>query len=92
MEHNEWVLRRVDEAPWEKRKERRLGTETGENSSLSWNLTVEIKEEIPEGERRKTAEDSVSSERSGKADVLCRNENFVHRPAAALSCWAPAEE
>lgn len=50
------------------------------------------KGEIPEGERWKTAEDSVSSERSGNADVLCRKENFAHRPAAALSDWAPAEE
>lgn len=40
---NGWYSR-VDEAPWERRKERRLGTETEENSSPSWSLTVEIKE------------------------------------------------
>lgn len=35
------------------------------------------KGEIPEGERWKTAEDSVSSKMAGNADVLCRKENFV---------------
>lgn len=51
-----------------------LGTETGkfitELKSDSGN-----KEEIPAGERWKTAEDSMSFERSDNADVLCRKEN-----------------
>lgn len=50
------------------------------------------KGEIAEGHRWKTAEDSVSSKRSGNADVLCRKENFVHQLAATMSRWAPAEE
>lgn len=88
---NGWYSR-VDEAPWERRKERRLGTEMGGKFITELESDSGNKGEIPEGERWKTAEDSVSSERSGNADVLCRKENFVHRPAAALSCWVPTEE
>lgn len=50
------------------------------------------KEEIPAGERWKTAEDSVSSERSDNADVLCRKENCACQLAAALSHWLPLQE
>lgn len=87
---NGWYSR-VDETPWERRKERSLGTETGkfitEPKSDSGN-----KGEIPEGERWKTAEDSVSSKRSESADVLCRKENCVCRPATESSHWPPVQD
>lgn len=87
---NGWYSR-VDETPWERRKERSLGTETGKFIT-KFEFDSGNKGEIPEGERWKTAEDSVSSKRSENADVLCRKENCVCRPAAASSYWPPVHD
>lgn len=68
------------------------GPRRGENSSLSWSLTVEIKEKYQRAKGGKQQRIQCPLKGQEEADVLCRKEDFVHRPAAALSCWPPTEE